>query len=77
MRYPPTTMMIYLLAKVFTGMRRPLAGGPDTNIEELNNNYIDPMRVSAWMHDFPKTLLDGSTLGPTTKTNGVRNDVEL
>ena len=68
---------IFELAKVFTGMRRPLSRGPNTNIEELSNNYIDPMRVSAWMHDFSaKTLLDGSTLGPFNQNeNGVRNDV--
>ncbi|MEC7609592.1 MAG: DUF1800 family protein, partial [Verrucomicrobiota bacterium] len=68
---------IFEFAKVFTGMRRPLSRGPNTNIEELSNNYIDPMRVSAWMHDFTtKTLLDGSTLGPFNQNaNGVRNDV--
>ena len=68
---------IFEFAKVFTGMRRPLSRGPNTNIEELSNNYIDPMRVSAWMHDFSaKTLLDGSTLGPFNQNaNGVRNDV--
>ena len=68
---------IFEFAKVFTGMRRPLSRGPDTNIEELSNNYVDPMRVSAWMHDFSaKTLLDGSTLGPFNQNaNGVRNDV--
>ena len=68
---------IFEFAKVFTGMRRPLSRGPDTNIEELSNNYIDPMRVSIDWHDFdPKTLLDGSTLGPFNQTaNGVRDDV--
>ncbi|MEC8329625.1 MAG: DUF1800 family protein, partial [Verrucomicrobiota bacterium] len=68
---------IFEFAKVFTGMRRPLSRGPNTNIEELSNNYIDPMRVSAWMHDFTtKTLLDGTTLGPFSQNeNGVRNDV--
>jgi uncharacterized protein (DUF1800 family) len=68
---------IFEFAKVFTGMRRPLSRGPNTNIEELSNNYIDPMRVSAWMHDFSaKTLLDGSTLGPFNQNaNGVRDDV--
>lgn len=68
---------IFELAKVFTGMRRPLSRGPNTNIEELSNNYIDPMRVTADWHDFdPKTLLDGSTLGPFSQDeNGVRNDV--
>ena len=68
---------IFEFAKVFTGMRKPLSRGPDTNIEELSNNYIDPMRVSAWMHDFSaKTLLDGSTLGPFNQNaNGVRDDV--
>ncbi|MFL2833284.1 MAG: DUF1800 family protein [Coraliomargaritaceae bacterium] len=64
-------------AKVFTGMRKPLSRGPNSNIEELSNNFVDPMRVSAWMHDFSaKTLLDGSTLGPFNQNgNGVRNDV--
>ena len=68
---------IFEFAKVFTGMRRPLSRGPDTNIEELSNNYIDPMRVTANWHDFSaKTLLDGSTLGPFNQNaNGVRNDV--
>ena len=68
---------IFEFAKVFTGMRRPLSRGPNTNIEELSNNYVDPMRVSAWMHDFSaKTLLDGTTLGPFNQNaNGVRNDV--
>ena len=68
---------IFEFAKVFTGMRRPLSRGPNTNIEELSNNYIDPMRVRIDWHDFdPKTLLDGSTLGPFNQTaNGVRDDV--
>ena len=68
---------IFEFAKVFTGMRRPLSRGPNTNIEELSNNYIDPMRVTINWHDFdPKTLLDGSTLGPFNQTaNGVRDDV--
>ena len=35
---------IFEFAKVFTGMRRPFSRGPGTNIEELSNNYIDPMR---------------------------------
>ena len=65
-------------AKVFTGMRRPQSRGPNTNIEELSNNYIDPMRVQQNWHDFTaKTLLDGTTLGPFNQNeNGVRNDVE-
>ena len=64
-------------AKVFTGMRRPQSRGPNTNIEELSNNYIDPMRVQQNWHDFTaKTLLDGTTLGPFNQNgNGVRNDV--
>ncbi len=68
---------IFEFAKVFTGMRKPLSRGPDTNIEELSNNFIDPMRVTINWHDFdPKTLLDGSTLGPFNQTaNGVRDDV--
>jgi uncharacterized protein (DUF1800 family) len=68
---------IFEFAKVFTGMRRPLSRGPDTNIEEISNNYIDPMRVKVNWHDFSaKTLLDGSTLGPFNQNeNGVRNDV--
>ncbi len=67
---------IFEFAKVFTGMRRPL-NRPNTNIEELSNNYVDPMRVSAWMHDFSaKELLDGTTLGPFSYgEQGVRNDV--
>jgi len=65
-------------AKVFTGMRRPQSRGPNTNIEELSNNYIDPMRVQQNWHDFTaKTLLDGTTLGPFNQNaNGVRNDVK-
>ena len=68
---------IFEFAKVFTGMRRPLSRGPNTNIEELSNNYIDPMRVTANWHDFSaKTLLDGTTLGPFNQNeNGVRDDV--
>ena len=68
---------IFEFAKVFTGMRRPQNRGPDTNIEELSNNYIDPMRVDKSWHDFdPKTLLDGTTLGPFKQNaNGVRKDV--
>ena len=68
---------IFEFAKVFTGMRRALSRGPDTNIEELSNNHIDPMRVRIDWHDFdPKTLLDGSTLGPFNQTaNGVRDDI--
>jgi uncharacterized protein (DUF1800 family) len=68
---------IFEFAKVFTGMRRPLSRGPDTNIEELSNNFIDPMRVKVNWHDFSaKTLLDGNTLGPFSQNeNGVRNDV--
>ena len=68
---------IFEFAKVFTGMRRPQNRGPNTNIEELSNNYIDPMRVEKGRHDFdPKTLLDGSILGPFNQNNnGVRKDV--
>jgi uncharacterized protein (DUF1800 family) len=68
---------IFEFAKVFTGMRRPLSRGPNTNIEELSNNYIDPMRVRVDWHDFDsKDLLDGSTLGPFNQNeNGVRSDV--
>ena len=68
---------IFEFAKVFTGMRRPQSRGPNTNIEELSNNYIDPMRVQQNWHDFTaKTLLDGTTLGPFNQNaNGVRNDV--
>jgi uncharacterized protein (DUF1800 family) len=62
-------------AKVFTGLRRPL---DRTNIEIFYGNYIDPMRIQSWRHDFStKTLLDGSTLGPFNQNQqGVRNDVE-
>ena len=68
---------IFEFAKVFTGMRRPQSRGPNTNIEELSNNYIDPMRVTAGWHDFSaKTLLDGTTLGPFSYgVEGVRDDV--
>ena len=68
---------IFEFAKVFTGMFLPLRRGPDTNIEELSNNYVDPMRTAPWAHDFSaKTLLDGTTLGPfNSNHNGLRNDV--
>lgn len=61
-------------AKVFTGLRR---GTPRSNIE-IAANYVDPVRILAAWHDFtPKTLLDGSTLGPFTEdANGVRSDID-
>lgn len=62
-------------AKVFTGLRRPL---DRANIEIFYGNYIDPMRIQSWRHDFSaKTLLDGSTLGPFNQNQqGVINDIE-
>ena len=62
-------------AKVFTGLNRPT---DRSNLEYFFGNYIDPMKIQSWKHDFsPKTLLDGSTLGPFySNQNGVRNDVE-
>jgi uncharacterized protein (DUF1800 family) len=49
-------------ARIFTGLRRQ----PNrTNIEIAGGNFIDPMRMQAFWHDFgPKTLLDGSVLQP-------------
>jgi hypothetical protein len=65
---------IFEFAKVFTGLRRPRDRG---NIEIFFGNYVDPMRIQAGWHDFsPKTLLDGSQLGPfSSNAQGVRNDV--
>ena len=66
---------IFEFAKVFTGLRRPRDRG---NIEIFFGNYVDPMRIQAGWHDFsPKTLLDGTQLGPfSSNAQGVRNDVE-
>lgn len=62
-------------AKVFTGLNRPT---DRANLEYFFGNYIDPMKIQSWKHDFStKTLLDGSTLGPfNSNQNGVRDDIE-